>query len=333
MNSFTSLRTQPLLFAVLLLCLTSLSFSSLAHGVGDHHELVEKQKAVLVTGSSSGLGLRMTQMLSENGFFVYAGVHKESDRDALKGMENVQTVRFDVTEQSEIDEAVKFVESQGRGLYGLINNAGIADFGPLNEINVSELQRLFDVNVYGPYRVTQAFSPMIIESRGRIATTGSVAGIATAPMYGLYSMSKHAVEAYTDALSMEMARFGVEVSVIEPSFYRSNIGQAAFKRLTETQYWPQDTQYPEERKAVFARLGTPNTGPDPLAVAEAALHIMSSDKPKLRYLVTDQVAQTDAAIRSMIAKTVALNHDQRYTFNRDALIKMLDQELEKLGKQ
>lgn len=332
MKSFTFLHTRSLFLVVSMLCLTSLSFSSAAHDVAGHDELLQKQKAVLVTGSSSGLGLRMTQVLSENGFFVYAGVHKEADREALKGMDNVQTVRFDVTVQSEIDAAVKFVKSQGRGLYGLINNAGIAGFGPLNEVNVIELQHLFDVNVYGPYRVTQAFSPMIIESRGRIATTGSVAGVATGPMYGLYSMSKHAVEAYTDALSMEMARFGVDVSVIEPSFYRSNIGQAAFKRLNDTQYWSQDTQYPEERKAFFARLGTPNTGPDPLAVAEAALDIMSSDKPKPRYLVTDQVGQADSAIRRMVAKTLELNHDQKYTFDRDALIKILDQELEKLAK-
>lgn len=323
-------RPKALVLSLLLVCLSALSFSSAAH---EHAQKEDKQKAVLVTGASSGLGLRMTQVLSANGFFVYAGVHKEADREALKGMENVQTVRFDVTIQEEIDAAVTFVQSQGRGLYGLINNAGLGDFGPLNEVHVSELQRLFDVNVYGPYRVTQAFSPMIIQSKGRIATTGSVAGIVSGPMYGLYSMSKHAVEAYTDALSIEMARFGVKVSVIEPSFYRSKIGQSAFERLTQTQYWAEDTQYPEERKAFFARLGTPNTGPDPLAVAQAALDIMSSDKPKLRYLVTDQAGQAELTIRRMITKTLELNQGQKHSFNRDALIKMLDQELEKFEEQ
>jgi len=324
---------QPTSFAlsIVFLCLSVFSLSSFAHG-GEHSHKIEKQKAVLVTGSSSGLGLRMTQVLSANGYFVYAGVYKEEDREALKGMENVQTVKFDVTKQDEIDAAVKFVESQGRGLYGLINNAGIADFGPVNEINVVELQRLFDVNVYGPYRVTQAFSPMIIESRGRIATTGSVAGVTTGAMFGLYSMSKHAIEAYTDALSYEMARFGVEVGVIEPSFYRSKIGESAYKRLQERQYWPEDTQYKAERAGLIARLGSTNNGPDPLAVAEAALHFMSNDKPKLRYMVVDQVGQADSTIRRMIAKTVELNHDQRYTFDREALIKMLDQELEKINQ-
>lgn len=329
MKLSTVLSIKPFLLSIVLVSLSTVSLSSFAHG-GDSHKIVEQQKAVLITGSSSGLGLRMTQVLSENGFFVYAGVHKQADRDALKGMDNVQTVVFDVTKQNEIDAAVKFVKRQDRGLYGLINNAGIADFGPVNEINVAELQRLFDVNVYGPYRVTQAFSPMIIQSRGRISTTGSVAGIATGPMFGLYSMSKHAIEAYTDALSIEMARFGVQVSVIEPSFYRSKIGESAFKRITETQYWSEETQYPEERKAFLARLGAKNMGPDPLAVAEAALHFMSSDKPKLRYMVTDQVGQADSAIRRAIAKAVELNHDQRYTFDRAALIKMLDQEMQKL---
>ena len=95
------------------------------HAKGETH-----QKAVLVTGSSSGLGLRMTQELSKNGFYVYAGVLHQDEMKAMNEMENVTAVQFDVRNQNEIDAAVTFVKKQGRGLYGLINNAGVAVFGP-----------------------------------------------------------------------------------------------------------------------------------------------------------------------------------------------------------
>lgn len=324
MRSINPLRTACIFSISVFFLLSTVSFSSVADDHG-------KPKAVLVTGSSSGLGLRMTQVLSENGFFVYAGVLNESDKAALKGMENVQTVRFDVTKQDQIDAAAKFIKEQGRGLYGLINNAGIADFGPVSEISVVELQRLFDVNVYGPYRVTQAFVDMIIESKGRIATTGSIAGIVTSEVFGMYSMSKHAVEAYTDALAAEMARFDVSVSVIEPGNYGSQIGNSALKRLNERGYWSEQTRFPAERAATFARLPKTELDPDPLAVAEAALDIMSSDTPKRRYMVVDQAVQADYTIRRMVSKTLELNQNQKHSFDRDALIDMLDQELEKMA--
>ncbi|KAJ1382059.1 hypothetical protein B484DRAFT_319562, partial [Ochromonadaceae sp. CCMP2298] len=203
-------------------------------------------KAVLVTGSSSGLGLRMTQELSKNGFYVYAGVLHKDEMKAMNAMDNVTAVQFDVRNQQQINAAVKFVKQQGRGLYGLINNAGVAVFGPMLELPLEQLQYQIDVNVFGPFRVTQAFAPMIIESKGRIATTGSIAGILSSSMYGAYSMSKHAIEAYTDALSSEMARFGVSVHVIEPGNYASNIGNAANKLMSDTHYWTDDSQYKKE---------------------------------------------------------------------------------------
>jgi NAD(P)-dependent dehydrogenase (short-subunit alcohol dehydrogenase family) len=178
------------------------------------------KKAVLITGSNSGLGLKMTEQLSQNGFYVYAGVLHKHEMAAMNKMDNVTAVQFDVRNQDEINAAVTFVKLQGRGLYGLINNAGVNVFGPLLEVPVAQLHYQMDVNVYGPVRVTQAFAPLIIESKGRIVTTGSVAGIVTPPIFGAYSMSKHAIEAFNDTLAIEMARFDVSVHIIEPSTYK-----------------------------------------------------------------------------------------------------------------
>ncbi|MFQ3208443.1 MAG: 3-hydroxybutyrate dehydrogenase [Psychromonas sp.] len=318
------------IFGIILLSITlfiSFNGNSAHHGDANSH-----QKAVLVTGSSSGLGLRMTQELSKNGFFVYAGVLHKDEMKTMNAMENVTAVQFDVRDQIEIDAAVNFVKEQGRGLYGLINNAGVAVFGPMLELPVEQLQYQIDVNVLGPFRVTQAFAPMIIESKGRIATTGSIAGILSSSMFGAYSMSKHAIEAYTDALSSEMTRFGVSVHVIEPGNYASNIGNAAKKLMSDTHYWTDDSQYKEDREGMIAGLTQVEKGPDPIDVAMAALDIMQSDQPKMRYMVTATVGQADATVRRQISKMLELNDGQVHQFDRARLIEMLDEEIAKGSK-
>jgi NADP-dependent 3-hydroxy acid dehydrogenase YdfG len=140
----------------------------------DSNEQESAQKAVLITGASSGIGLRTAELLASKGYFVYAGARKQKDMDALNALDNVQAVRLDVTVQEEIDAAVETVRKGGRGLYGLVNNAGVFTGGPLIETDIGELQWLFDVNVYGIYRVTQAFAPLIIESQGCKTRTQSM---------------------------------------------------------------------------------------------------------------------------------------------------------------
>jgi 3-hydroxybutyrate dehydrogenase len=295
-----------------------------------HGEVKATQKAVLVTGSNSGLGLKMTQHLSQNGFYVYAGVLHNDEMEAMNKMDNVTAVQFDVRNQTEINAAVTFVELQGRGLYGLINNAGINVFGPLLEVPVEQLHYQMDVNVYGPVRVTQAFAPLIIQSKGRIVTTGSVAGIVTPPIFGAYSMSKHAIEAFNDTLAIEMARFDVSVHVIEPSTYKSNIGVAAKKLMDDANYWTEDTAYPQELAYLLDALTKMDQQPDPAPVGAAALHAMQSDMPKSRYMVTGTAAQADRVLRRQLSKMLELNAGQTHEFDRARLIEILDEEIAKL---
>ena len=132
---------------------------------------------------------------------------------ALTKWTNVEAVRLDVTVQDDIDAAVVQIRDGGHELYGLVNNAGVFIAGPITDVDIEETKWLFDVNVFGVYRVTQAFAPMIIEQKGRITTIGSISGIGSGTFFSQYSMSKHAVEAFTDSLAGEMARFDVQVSM------------------------------------------------------------------------------------------------------------------------
>ena len=117
-------------------------------------------RAVLVTGASSGIGRTTAEYLAAHGFFVYAGARKQADLDALNELENVQAIRLDVNIQEEIDAAVETVRAEGRGLYAVINNAGVVILAPLVEVSEEDLAFQMNVNVFGPYRVTKAFAPI-----------------------------------------------------------------------------------------------------------------------------------------------------------------------------
>lgn len=282
------------------------------------------QKAVLVTGASSGIGLRTTEVLSANGFYVYAGARSPEDLERLDAMDNVSSVKLDVTIQEDIDKAFDFVEAQGRGLWGVVNNAGIVEYSSLVEGPLSGVEFTFDVNVYGPIRVNVAFLPLLEESHGRTVTISSIAGF-LAGRSGSYTMSKFAVEGYTDSLARELAGSGVHVSAVEPGGYRSKIQENRVERLLERAERSEIRLSDERRAELLASLADGETMKEPYEVAEALLDIMSSSNPKSRYLVTPNEQQAEMTIRGAMKRMLQLNEDHRYSFDRDELVAMLDE--------
>lgn len=191
-----------------------------------------------------------------------------------------------MTKQDEIEAAVKTVKNAGRGLYGVVNNVGVAIFAPLIEVEEDELDFIFNVNIYGPYRITKAFALLIIESKGRISTISSISGILASRFSGPYSMSKHAIEAYTDALAVEMAKFDVQVSAIEPGNYDSKIVETLVKRMESKNITFENSLYQEEFENLIASYGSDrNRFKDPQEVADAVVEVLFSDNPKRRYMV------------------------------------------------
>ena len=291
------------------------------------HEADASQKAVLVTGASTGIGRKITELLAARGVFVYAGARKEKDLKELDAMDNVQSIRLDVTIQEDIDAAVETISNEGRGLYGLVNNAGVAILAPLIEVEESELDFIFDVNIYGPYRISKAFSPLIIESKGRITTISSISGILSGTFFGPYSMSKHAMEAYSDSLAREMGKFDVKVSVVEPGNYTSAIGTTLKKRMDAQGIDLEDSLYQEEMQAIVDRVGDRSQHKEPDEVAEAVYHALFDPTPKMRYMVVPNQNEAEWTIRKAIQELVELNQDHAFSYDRDALIKMLDEAL------
>ena len=267
------------------------------------------QKAVLVTGASTGIGRKITERLAKEGYFVYAGARKEQDLNDLDAIQNVRSLRLDVTSAHDIAAALDTVTRAGRGLYALVNNAGVGIGGPLTETKEEDFHFLMNVNLYGPYRVTKAFSPLIVASKGRITTIGSISGILAGRNSGAYSMSKHAIEAFADVLAAEMAPFGVRVSVVEPGNYNSEIARSAAKRMGATGF------------------GDRSRFKEPDEVAAGVLQALSEPNPKRRYMITPNQREAEITIRKAIEVLVQLNEGHQYTYDRDALVKMLDESL------
>lgn len=293
----------------------------------------ESQKAVLITGATSGIGRNAAEHLAKAGYFVYAGARKAEDIEELNRIDNIMAVRIDVTKQDQIDAAVALIEKQGRGLWGLVNNAGVSVQGPMIEVPESDLQFIFDVNVMGVYRVTKAFAPLIIESKGRIVNISSISGVLTAYGYGPYSISKHAVEAYTDTLADEMWDFGVRVSAIEPGNYKSEIGLTRCKRMlrdTDAKPYRFHEAYRQWRiqgcleYLEFIDNGGEIEGEEPDAVAAAIEHALFAESPKEHYMVVPEPFQAYITLQKLMQELLTMNHGQEYSMSREQLIEMMD---------
>lgn len=285
----------------------------------------DSQKAVLITGASSGIGRNMAETLAREGYYVYAGARKQADIDALSAMDNVEGIRLDVTAQEEIDAAVEHVRSEGRGLYGLVNNAGVAVIWPLTEVDEEDMQFQMDVNVFGPYRVTKAFAPLIIESKGRITTTGSISGILAGTLSGPYAMSKHAIEAFTDSLAREMAKFDVAVSVIEPGNYGSAIVDNLSQRMERRGQSLEGSMFEDEMNEMLKGFENYTEAKPPDEVSAALLEFLTDDNPKIRYMVVPNENQARITIQQALREMTQLNERQQYSYTRDELVAMLDE--------
>ncbi len=283
----------------------------------------EAQKAVLVTGASSGIGRNLAETLAGKGYFVYAGARKQADLDALNKIPNIRALRLDVTKQDEIDAAVAAVRAGGKGLYGLVNNAGVATLGPITEIDEDDLAWIFDVNVFGVYRVTKAFAPLIIESKGRIVNISSISGILSGMFWAPYGMTKHALEAYTDSLAQEMALFDVEVSAINPGNYKSEIGIKESAVLAKKPWAQPGSPYAEAFAGHIEYLSDRSMYKEPDEVSAAIMQALFDASPKPNYLVVPNEEEAGWTIRKIIEEMAELNADQAYSYSDEELMQMV----------
>jgi len=250
-------------------------------------------RSVVITGASTGIGKACALWMDREGWRVFAGVRKESDGAALRAeaSERLTPVLVDVTDSASIAAMaaeVKVAVGDG-GLHGLVNNAGMATGGVLEFVDMNELRRVLEVNVVGQLAVTQPLIPLLRQGKGRIVMMSSIAGFSSTPMIGLYAASKHALEALTDALRLELHPWGIQVSSVQPGTIATPIWGKALSYAEEVapQFPPEALRlYGPLFDALFDSLRKRAGGGIPAeTVAQAVCHALTAPKPKIRYII------------------------------------------------
>ena len=231
------------------------------------------QKTVLVTGCSSGIGLESALDLTRQGFRVLAACRKAEDVARMQEL-GLTGILLDLDDPQSVERAAaEVIALTDNRLYGLFNNAGYGVYGPLNTISRQQMEQQFSANFFGAHQLTMLLLPaMTPHGEGRIVMTSSVMGLIASPGRGAYAASKYALEAWSDALRMELRHSGIQVSLIEPGPIRTRFTD----NVNQTQ-----SDKPVENPGIAARF---TLGPE--AVVEKVRHAFTSDKPKLRYPVT-----------------------------------------------
>jgi NAD(P)-dependent dehydrogenase (short-subunit alcohol dehydrogenase family) len=248
-------------------------------------------KNVLITGASTGLGRSAALLLAASGWRVYAGVRKPADGASLRADATGELVplELDVAKPASVAAAVEqLAKATGGELHGLINNAGVYVGGPLELMRPGEIDDTFAVNVIGLLSVTRACLPLLRAASGRIVNISSISGLIAMPGVSAYAASKHAVEAITDALRVELHPFGIQVVAVEPGGIKTPIWDKGAKRdaaLNEDQDTAELRRLYAPLVKLLQKLNAKPGGLPPEAVAKVVIEALESKRPKNRYLV------------------------------------------------
>ncbi|HEX2316105.1 MAG TPA: SDR family NAD(P)-dependent oxidoreductase, partial [Thermomonospora sp.] len=252
--------------------------------------------AILVTGATGGIGSALVRALADRGHTVYAGTR--GDLPERLAHPRVRALRLDVTDERAVAEAAAEVRTLqgGRGLHAVVNNAGLIVQGPLELVPPDELRRQLEVNVLGPAVVTRAFLPTLREGHGRVINVSAASARTALPYLGPISASKAALESLSDALRVELAPWGVPVSVVRPGAVATGIFGKA-----ET----------------AARVALTQADPAAVDLYRPWLEAME------RAMAGQSLAPVDGVVRTLVRAVEARRPRRHYTAGRDARLLVL----------
>ena len=192
------------------------------------------KKVILLTGASSGIGYQTAESLAKEGHIVYGAARRTEKMETLKQF-GVKPIYLDVTDEESIKSSIDtIIENEGR-IDVLINNAGYGSFGAVEDVEINEARRQFEVNSFGLARLVQLVLPhMRKQKEGRIINVSSMGGRLTTYFGAWYHATKYALEAFSDALRMEVSDFGIDVSLIEPGGIKTDWGIIAADKLANS---------------------------------------------------------------------------------------------------
>ncbi len=271
------------------------------------HEPHGDRGAVVVTGTSTGIGAACTLRLAKKGFAVFAGVRRAADAEALveETSGEVRPLVMDITDPGMIAAAAAEVGRAvgDRGIAGLVNNAGIVRPGPLEFQPMADVRTQLEVNLFGQIAVTQAFLALIRQGKGRLVNVGSIGGRLVLPLHGAYSASKFAMEAVTDAFRLELRQWDINVTLVDPGGSASAIFGKTIAAIDEMERGLHERGidlYDDDIASVRALVEkTADEAAPADHVAKAVAKALTAKRPKTRYL-----AGKDARAIALMAKSL-----------------------------
>jgi NAD(P)-dependent dehydrogenase (short-subunit alcohol dehydrogenase family) len=250
-------------------------------------------RAVLITGTSTGIGRAAALHLDQSGYRVFASVRKEQDGDSLRkeASGRLCPILLDVTDEATIlrarDEVTRTVGQDG--LWGLVNNAGVSFRTPIEFAPLDEFRKLYDTNVFGLLAVTQAFLPLVRQAHGRVINASSLASQIITPFHGPYTSSKLAVNGITNVMRLELKPLGVQVSLIMYSAVKMPIWERVVRNTAEVaSHLPPEfiALYGENQKTAFGYfLASSEKGLTPQAAVQPILHALMAKRARNTYFI------------------------------------------------
>jgi NAD(P)-dependent dehydrogenase (short-subunit alcohol dehydrogenase family) len=242
-----------------------------------------QKKTALVTGASSGMGKEIAKRLIADGFQVYVAarsVEKMADLATLGAV----PLRLDISKEAEIQSAVDTILQQVGGVDVLVNNAGFGLYGPAEDIPIDEARYQFEVNVFGPARLTQLLLPaMRKKGSGTIVNITSMGGKIYSLLGGWYHATKHALEGWSDCLRLELAPLGIKVVIVEPGLIETAFGdvlsEALLKRPGSGAYKKLVEGVAKSTRDAYAK----GRGSDPRVIADVVSKAVKTNNPRTRY--------------------------------------------------
>jgi NAD(P)-dependent dehydrogenase (short-subunit alcohol dehydrogenase family) len=263
----------------------------------------QQQLVAVVTGSSSGIGLATSLALSKNGYVTYATMRNLAKQDSIQPVAEkehlpVRTVQLDVTDENSVKNAIQSILSESGRIDLLVNNAGYVLTGAFEDIGIDEIKSLYETNVFGVIRVTQAVLPIMRkQGSGRIINISSGAGRVGYPGDSAYVSSKFALEGLSESMAFEVEQFGIKTVLVEPGFIRTSIGENI--AIAKKSQRPNSTYSQMMQRMSSYRGKMLENAPDANLVADVVVEAATAKEPNLRYLAGKDVQQMVAAKKSM----------------------------------
>jgi NAD(P)-dependent dehydrogenase (short-subunit alcohol dehydrogenase family) len=236
-----------------------------------------KERVVLVTGASRGIGKAIAEKFAQNGDRVFGTARQP---ESVK-WEGGTLLPLDVQEETSVAQCVETILSEAKRIDVLVNNAGITITGAIEELSLTQIKAVFETNFFGVLRMTQAVLPaMRRQAAGRIVNIGSLAGFLPMPFQAVYAATKHALDGWTETLDFEVRPFGIRAILIQPGFFRTDI-----ERNSTTGSFLHSVYENQRNRAVEKIRRSVENGDDPVKVAEAVLQAATKKDPNVKVLV------------------------------------------------